>query len=196
MNALGDKRIRVLFVCRANECRSALAESCFRAALRRHGDEGRITVSSAGVRAVPGSPMHPECVAFVGGGTDHRSRALTKDMVAESDVVVTMTHAELADVLRLWPKALARAVTLSELARTATDDPLPGRHGDAAQRLRELVSATIRNRGVDSASDDIVDPAGRAVAVLRDTVAVVGACVDRLTGRLWPVDVLPAGRPA
>lgn len=190
--------LRVLFVCRANECRSALAESYFRAALRDRGDV-LIRVSSAGVRAAPGTKMLPECVAMVddSAAADFRSRLLTSTMIAESDVVVAMTRNELSGVLRLWPRALGYAVTLPELARAAAAAPPPG-PGDAARRLADLVAGTILRRGtssIDPSGDDIPDPAGRPGTELRRAAATVTACVDRVVDRMWPAsDATVVGR--
>jgi protein-tyrosine phosphatase len=183
--------LRVLFVCRANECRSTLAEAYFRVALRRHEADSRISVSSAGVRAVPGSAMPPEYVALLDDGTaaTFRSRRLTADLVSESDVVVAMTLAELAEVLRLWPRALARTVTLTELARAAAPPPKSTSDED---RLVEMLSRAIRRRGTTSPLDqrnvDIPDPAGRASAMPHRTAETVRTC-NQNTAALWPAAV-------
>lgn len=208
MSAPHDRELRLLFACRANEFRSALAECYFRAGVRRGGDEDRVSVSSAGIRAVPGSAMLPECGTLVGDATAaaFRSRLLTPGLVAESDIVVAMTMAELSDVLRLWPHALRYTVTLTELARVAARTPMTG-DGDPADHLMVLLRGAIRSRGLpveqsgSDIPDEVPDPAGRNAAVLYRTAALVRTCVDRITGALWAATTTatagtpePAGR--
>lgn len=188
--------VRVLFVCNANECRSPLAQWGFVAALRAHGMSARFAVASAGVRATPGRPMLRECAARLDTGAPEgfRSRAVTAELLVDADVVVTMTRAELAEVLRLRPQALRRAVTLVELARCAglPDGPTAP---DPATRLVELVGWTIRHRGQSGpfgrSEDDIPDPVGQSRAVFDRTVDAIARCLDRVVGRLRTEQATP-----
>jgi protein-tyrosine phosphatase len=190
----------VLFVCNANECRSALAEWHFRGTVRRHGADNAILVASAGIRANPGSPMLPECAAVLAdeAATGFRSRAVTSQLLAAADAVITMTMADLSEVLRIRPKSLPYAVTLPELARAAIRRPTP-HHADRADRLLQLVQWTVRHRGAltpgDRQDNDIPDPVGTSPAVLRATAAAIGEHLDVITARLWPTPVPSVGSP-
>lgn len=93
--------MHVLMVCTGNMCRSPLAEAMLRAELERRGADG-FTVSSAGTGAWEGRAASDGAL-LVGleQGLDlsaHRSRHLTKDVVAEADVIFGMSraHAERA----------------------------------------------------------------------------------------------------
>ncbi len=198
---MSDDVTTVLFVCNANECRSALAEWHFRATLRRYDAQADIAVYSAGVRANPGSPMLPECAAVLAdaAAAEFRSTAVTSQLLAAADAVVTMTVAELSEVLRIRPKSLPYAVTLPELARAAVRRPTP-HHADRADRLLQLVHWTVRHRGALTPSDlqdnDIPDPASTSAAALRTTMAVIGDHLDVITARLWPAPVTSAASPS
>jgi protein-tyrosine-phosphatase len=192
-----DNVTTVLFVCDTNECRSALAEWHFRGTLRRYGAEAHIVVSSAGIRADPGSPLRPECAAVLAEDAmaAFRSRAVTSHVLAAADAVVAMTTAELSEVLRIRPRSLPYAVTLPELARAATRRPTP-HHADRADRLLQLVHWTVRHRGAltpaDRQDNDIPDPIGPSPTALRATATRVGEHLDVITTRLWPAPATAA----
>ncbi len=85
--------MNVLFVCTGNTCRSALAEGIARAEADRR-EILNFTVSSAGTNAWDGSPASDGAL-LVGmeRGVDlgsHKSRRLTRDMVAAADLVLVM----------------------------------------------------------------------------------------------------------
>ncbi|MFR5062943.1 MAG: low molecular weight protein arginine phosphatase [Christensenellales bacterium] len=94
------KKIRILFVCTGNTCRSAMAESIFRSEIKRRGLSGRFAVSSAGLTVNPGEEMNPTArVALTELGYrphKHRSQALTLIKAASSDLIVCMTAAHKA----------------------------------------------------------------------------------------------------
>lgn len=96
--------MNVLFVCTGNTCRSPLAEAFAKAAAARRGITN-FTASSAGTNAWDGSPASDgallvgiERQADLGA---HRSRKLTRDMVAAADLVLVMSSAHLEPVRQL-----------------------------------------------------------------------------------------------
>lgn len=188
----------VLFVCNANVCRSPLAHALFASAVWGVPGE-RWEVASAGVRATAGLPMVEQCLPALRGtafpARAFRSAVLSRDLVTRADVVVTMTRAELREVLRLVPTALRRTATLTELTRSAHrfTPPRPGTPGP--DRLRALLAQTIRDRGplrpADPAEDDIIDPVGRSSAVLTSVTAAIEDAITTLTRAIHP----PASGP-
>ena len=105
--------MRILFVCTGNTCRSPLAEAITR---RMVSDAGRtdIEVASAGVQAWNGSPASDEAL-LIGlernlDLSTHRSRPLTQDILAESDLVLTMSATHLAHVRQMRPATTVHLV--------------------------------------------------------------------------------------
>ncbi len=96
--------MHILFVCTGNTCRSPIAEGLLREALAARAID-QVTVASAGTGAWEGAPVS-EGAYLVGleNGLDlseHRARLLTRDMVREADLVLTMSGHHLARVAEL-----------------------------------------------------------------------------------------------
>src|SRR5438094_9980874 len=84
----------VLFVCTGNICRSPLAGALLERALKERGLE--VSVTSAGTGAWDGAPVS-EGAYLVGleRGLDlssHRARLLTRELVEEADLILTMAR--------------------------------------------------------------------------------------------------------
>jgi L-threonylcarbamoyladenylate synthase len=129
-------RMRYLFVCTGNLCRSPMAEGlaariladrlgCAPEELGRHG----IDVESAGTAAMPGLAASPNAVeAMRERGIDigsHRSRPITVDVLLAADYIWVMTRSHLESVLRLAPE-LAGRVALVDPTGDAIADPIGG----------------------------------------------------------------------
>lgn len=96
--------MRVLFVCSGNTCRSPLAVVLFRRMLNEAGRQD-ITVESAGTGAYDGGPASEGAylVALEVGLdlSDHRARLLDRELVAQADLILTMSRGHLTRVERL-----------------------------------------------------------------------------------------------
>ena len=108
----------VVLVCTGNTCRSPLAELIVRRRLDALGESAE--VGSAGLGAVDGAPAssHAQFVAQDRGAdlSRHQSRRLTRMVIDDADLVVTMTAKQKGLLLERHSGALTEVVTLGELA--------------------------------------------------------------------------------
>ncbi len=129
----------LLFVCTINRHRSVIAEYIFRDLLEKNNtDHGyNFTISSAGIvtrqqkvdlkkkglpipRPLYGYRPMPCAILYMQKeGIDtsaHRSRAVTKKMVKQADLIIGMGESHKTGVLTTFPEAEGKTVTLAELS--------------------------------------------------------------------------------
>src|SRR5262249_43476051 len=105
-NMADDFSCHILFVCTGNTCRSPLAQAmCARLLADRLGCEPAdlpargFSVQSAGLAAMIGAEATAEAVAVAREmGADlsgHKSQPLTRELLAQTDLLFTMTQAHL-----------------------------------------------------------------------------------------------------
>ncbi|MEJ5946765.1 hypothetical protein WDZ17_15820 [Pseudokineococcus basanitobsidens] len=191
---------RVLAVCGDGTCRAATVERLLVPALGPG-----VEVVAAGLRAVPGAAMAAGAVGPVlehGGSVEGFSaRRAEPGAVLGADLVLALTRAHAADVLRTAPRAARWTFTLRELARLLDGARVPGR--DPAARVRAAAAAAARRR-VDAGpprrpeDDDVLDPLAGPAGGFADSAAVVAGAVAVLGRVLGPgADVerrVPGGR--
>jgi len=186
-----DRPFRVLFVCTANICRSAMAQLVMTDAVAERWPDhaGAVQVSSAGTRALVGQSVDPPAGSVLAGAgiasDGFRASALLEWKIAEADLVLTATRQHRDIVLDLEPAALARTFTLRELARLA---PLAGSAvtvGSApAAALRALVAEAALLRGtcppIVPGEDDLADPHGRPTTDYEQALMTIRSAVEAL----------------
>lgn len=119
----------LLVVCTANICRSPATARALRRQLASRGiGPDLLTVSSAGVHAVPGSPMCSASAQVIETHleglpadpvSEHASRTLAVDIAAQSDVILTADRTHRREVLAMLPTARSRTFTVRQAARLA-----------------------------------------------------------------------------
>ncbi len=119
---------RILIVCTGNICRSPMAEGILKRLVRRHGLEDRIEVRSAGTWAADAAAA-TECAVTAANRSgiligDHRSRALLKAIVRESDLILAMEPVHVEDILARDPKAEGKVYLLTTFADPEEGDPV------------------------------------------------------------------------
>ncbi|MFB4280059.1 MULTISPECIES: arsenate reductase/protein-tyrosine-phosphatase family protein [unclassified Nonomuraea] len=152
---------RILLVCTANICRSAMAEVIAKAML--HSAAMPVATGSAGVRALVGHPMAPHAVAALGrlglDGRTHRARVLDLDLVRSSDLLLTMENGHRAVAVSLDPQAARKTFTLPEFAALAAGAGGRRYRSDTAERARAIVQSAAERREERRALE-VYDPYG------------------------------------
>jgi protein-tyrosine-phosphatase len=115
---------KILFVCTGNTCRSPMAEGLLKKAAK--DNELPVEVQSAGLAAFAGVPPAPEAVeACREKGVDissHQTQPLSKTLVMESDLILTMTDKHKEMILKKMPALLDKVSLFSEFAGAGTED--------------------------------------------------------------------------
>lgn len=146
--------MRILFVCTGNTCRSSMA-AALAETLRGELPPGvDIEIFSAGTAAMRGMPASAHAVAVLAeSGIDlshHRATPLSRELVQQADLVLTMTRHHRQQVLALCPEATGRVFTLAEYAAgqdVDVPDPFGGDreiYRQTARHLQELVRAALQ----------------------------------------------------
>lgn len=138
---------QICFVCTGNTCRSPLAEYLFRHRIR---DAVGATVSSAGVFAAEGAPASSQGISALKEWeidlTPHRSRQLTTDIVAASDLLVVMTEGHAHQIDHEFPEAKSKVRLLLSFLPEIQENDVPDPIGQSEQtyrQTRDLINSAI-----------------------------------------------------
>jgi glycosyltransferase involved in cell wall biosynthesis/protein-tyrosine-phosphatase len=108
---------RILVVCHGNIIRSAFAAYLLEQSL---GERPRVSIASAGLRAIPGRPPHPTALRQAAERhidlRSHAASRVERRIVAQSDVIFVMDIGQLLDLRRRFPDARAKTFLLTSLA--------------------------------------------------------------------------------
>jgi protein-tyrosine-phosphatase len=140
--------LKVLFVCKANVCRSVMAEAFFKAAAAAAGLEAE--ASSAGLMAFAGVTPAPETAAAMReAGLDvagHEANPLRPQDLMGSDLVVVMSASQKDAILRKLPALADKVKTLHEAGGDGAgdvEDPTD-QSAEVLTGVRDLIRGLVR----------------------------------------------------
>jgi len=150
------ERVRILFVCTANVCRSPMADALMSYEVRKH--DLPVAVMSAGLLS-GGRSADPRVIKRVkrcGADLDgHVSRALSAELVRGADFILTMTADHVVQLVGRFPDAMPRTHTIRHFVQSA-------RQRRSDETLLEWATAANShartNYAFTDASEDIDDP--------------------------------------
>ena len=173
-DASGPRPFRVLFVCTANICRSAYA-----AVVAQQLVPAGVEVASAGVKALVGEGMDPPLARLVGDRGDpslHRARQLTRDMMAQSDLIITMDTDHRRYILDEWPELGRKAYVIGSVAREMARLP-------EDVTFETLIDHLWRHRSAQP-DDGVPDPFRRGDAAAEATARTIDRHLEAIVGGL------------
>jgi len=139
---LSLKKKKVLFVCVGNICRSPMAEGFLKELLlEKFGRNPSIAVevSSAGLSAVLGWVSGEAVEVMKERGVDisgHHSRQLTRALIDQADLVLTMKRSHKEQVLLRFPHSRGKVFTLKEFAGYNGDEDIEDPYGRGLEAYR------------------------------------------------------------
>lgn len=154
----------VLVVCTGNVCRSPYMAGRLAQLVRGSG----VDVGSAGTSALVDAPMDPgSSVLLDGHGVPvdgFAARQVTRDLIADADLVLGATRAHRGEVVRLHPQALRYTFTWADFGQLAAglDPPSTGVPRDGQTWVAHVADVVASLRGSvpprSKEEADIVDP--------------------------------------
>jgi low molecular weight protein-tyrosine phosphatase len=192
----------ILVVCSGNLSRSPFAEGILRRMLSERFGPSAPTVSSVGTIARDGEPATLEAIAVASEhGIDvssHSARRLTREDLAEADLVLAVSAEHRDEVARLDPQAITKTFTLKELVRLLEDLPDAERGGGREWLAARVAEADAHRRaGFEGNPDDedVADPLGQPLETYRAVAWELAAWSERLVAALFGATTTAGASP-
>ncbi|HPU00428.1 MAG: low molecular weight protein arginine phosphatase [Firmicutes bacterium] len=139
---MAERKIKILFVCTGNTCRSPMAEALLRHEWAKRPGAPALEVASAGLAAVEGeqASAHARTVMRE-AGLDleaHRSAPLDERLVGEASLILVMSRLQRERLLRLFPAAAGKTFLLKEFAGLEGDPDVADPYGGSLEDYRRI----------------------------------------------------------
>lgn len=167
-------RMRILFVCTGNTCRSPMAEGLFRRLARE--SELDVDVRSAGVAAIPGADFADNAVTVLKEREalfEGSAMAVSPEIMAWADIVLVMTAQHKQSLSARFTEHAGKIHLLKEYVN---ENERERRQSQNADRPKE--------NGEAPASNDITDPVGGTLDDYRHCADELESLLRRLVARL------------
>jgi protein-tyrosine phosphatase len=152
--------VNVLVICSGNICRSPMVARYLERRVHESGLRD-VTVDSAGTLGIHGSPAAPPaCRVMREIGLDigrHRSKGVSREILASTDVVLGMAGDHLNLLAQRFPAGAKRRLLL----RAFENGPTPDRN-----------------------PPDLPDPIGHDIVVYREQLELIRRCIDHFVQHL------------
>jgi protein-tyrosine phosphatase len=192
----------ILLVCSGNLCRSPFAEGVLRRLLTERFGPSAPEVSSVGTIARDGEPTTAEAIAVASehgiDASSHAARRLTREDLAEADLVLAVSAEHRDEIARLDPQAITKTFTVKELVRLLEDLPSPER-GEGQEWLAARIAEADSHRRTGFSGnphdEDVADPLGQPLETYRAVAWELAAWSERLVRGLFGVTAGTIPRP-
>ena len=140
-----QEKIRILFVCLGNICRSPSAEAVMKAMVEEHGLSKHFVIDSAGILGyhageLPDKRMRAHAVRRGYSLVSH-SRPVCMDDFYEFDKIIGMDDQNIADLKRLAPdvESMQKIQRMTDFSLNQTDDHVPDPYYGGAEGFEHVL---------------------------------------------------------
>jgi protein-tyrosine-phosphatase len=158
-----------------------------RARLEERGADAE--VDSAGLRVQGDQPPGVLLGFLHDWGVDiapHVSRALSVDAITRADLVLTMEHYQVAEVMLVAADAWERTLTVRELVERGERIGKRSADEELANWLKRISAGRTRTDLVGAWHLDVADPLGQGSLAIQRTADELDDLVRRVADLIWP----------